>query len=103
MTIAHAASVAAWQGLRCSLAAPTAMVIALQLIEIVIDLGRVPVARFLHGEAQLSDEAASHEFLETVVSQVSTHPVPGHRLGNHCLCRLSPALRRSLRNLGITI
>ena len=37
-----------------------------------IDLGRKPVARFLHGEAQLSDEAVSHDFLETVVSQVSS-------------------------------
>ena len=42
-----------------------------QLIEIVIDLGRKPVARFLHGEAQLSGETVSQEFLEMVVSQVS--------------------------------
>ena len=52
-----------------------------QLIEIVIDLGRKPVARFQQGEAQLSDGAASHELLESVVSQVRIAPVPSMHLG----------------------
>ena len=42
----------------------------LQLVEIVIDLGRKPVARFQHGQAVLSEDAATHELLDAVVSQV---------------------------------
>ena len=35
-----------------------------------MDLGRKPVARFQHEEAVLSQDAVSHELLETVISQV---------------------------------
>jgi stage III sporulation protein SpoIIIAA len=41
-----------------------------QLVEIVMDLGRKPVARFQHEEAVLSEEAVTHKLLGTVISQV---------------------------------
>lgn len=47
------------------------------LVEIVLDLGRVPIARFASGDWVINDEPVSAQDLELTVSQVH-HPSPRH-------------------------
>jgi stage III sporulation protein SpoIIIAA len=45
-----------------------------QLVEVVLDLGRVPFARFPSGELKLRDEVISREDLDYVVARVVLLP-----------------------------
>ena len=40
------------------------------LLEIILDLGRVPMARFVNGEMPLTEKEVSHEEIDFVVSRI---------------------------------
>lgn len=46
------------------------MLLCAQLVEVVMDLGRPPLARFPHGDVQLSGAAVTSEDLDQAVEQV---------------------------------
>jgi hypothetical protein len=56
-----------------------------QLLEVVLDLGRIPIARFPSGDVRLSEDAVSHTDLEAAVALVLPSPMPFRpllKLGN---------------------
>lgn len=50
-----------------------------QLLEVVLDLGRIPIARFPTGDVRLSEEAVSHADLEAAVALVHI-PAPASHM-----------------------
>ena len=73
-----------------------------ELLEVVLDLGRVPEARFLSGDFPLGSEEVSSQDLDYVIKQVGEFG-DDHRAGiERTLHRISSILNRKGRAVGIT-
>ena len=72
------------------------------LLEVVLDLGRTPEARFLNNDVPLDEEEVTAEDLEHVMQQVGEFG-DDHRAGiERTLHRISAILNRKGRIVGIT-
>ena len=73
-----------------------------ELLEVVLDLGRVPEARFLSGDVPLSDGEVTSQDLDHVIRQIGEFG-DDHRAGiERTLHRISSILNRKGRVVGIT-
>ncbi|GIL98814.1 hypothetical protein Vretimale_4013, partial [Volvox reticuliferus] len=73
-----------------------------QLVEVVMDLGRVPTARFPHGDVVLSSETTTAEDLAQVISQVCQFDGDNRAGINSTLHRISCIRNRAGRIVGLT-
>ena len=73
-----------------------------ELLEIVLDLGRAPEARFVSGDVSLSDDEVTHQDLEHIVQQIGQFG-DDHRAGiERTLHRISSILNRKGQVVGVT-
>lgn len=72
------------------------------LLEIILDLGRVPEARFLGREAILSDTEVTREDIEHVVSRISAFDADNRAGIERTLHRISAIRNRNGRIVGLT-
>jgi len=72
------------------------------LLEVVLDLGRMPEARFLEHEAILSDDVVTREDIEYVVSRVGEFTGDNRAGTNGTLHRISAIRNRHGRIVGLT-
>ena len=73
-----------------------------QLLEVVMDLGRTPLARFPYGDVEISDEPIGHKDLELAVAQVADFGSDNRAGINATLHRISCMRNRSGRIVGLT-
>lgn len=72
------------------------------LLEIVLDLGRIPVARFVGGETQLSDQEITHEDIQTVVARIGEFDADNRAGMERTLHRISAIRNRRGHIVGLT-
>ncbi len=72
------------------------------LLEVILDLGRLPEARFSHGDALLGEEPVSREDLEYVVSGIGNFGGDNRAGMERTLHRISAIRNRSGNVVGIT-
>ena len=72
------------------------------LLEIILDLGRYPSARYVSGEARLLDRMVSQEDLDTVTSRVSDFDADNRAGMERTLHRISAIRNRRGRIVGLT-
>lgn len=72
------------------------------LLEIVLDLGRLPEARYLHREVILSDREVTHDDIEAVVSRISAFDADNRAGIERTLHRISAIRNRSGKIVGLT-
>ena len=73
-----------------------------ELLEIVLDLGRAPEARFVFGDLSLSDDEVTHQDLDHIVHQIGQFG-DDHRAGiERTLHRISSILNRKGQVVGVT-
>jgi stage III sporulation protein SpoIIIAA len=72
------------------------------LLEIVLDLGRVPEARYLNREVILSDREVTHKEIDTVVAQISAFDADNRAGIERTLHRISAIRNRSGMIVGLT-
>jgi stage III sporulation protein SpoIIIAA len=72
------------------------------LLEVVLDLGRLPEARFVGGEVTLSDQEATEEEIEYVVSRIGDFGDDNRAGIERTLHRISAIRNRKGRILGLT-
>ncbi|KAL6126415.1 hypothetical protein ACLB2K_074464 [Fragaria x ananassa] len=73
-----------------------------KLIEVVMDLGRPPIARFPTGDWVISETPVSHEDLRLAVSKVSEFSDDNRSGINNSLHRISAIRNRKLQIIGLT-
>lgn len=73
-----------------------------QLLEVVLDLGRIPIARFPSGDVRLSEEAVSHVDLEAAVALVGDFGDDNRAGINRTLHRISCMRNRDGAIVGLT-
>jgi len=73
-----------------------------QLLEVVLDLGRIPIARFPTGDVRLSEEAVSHADLEAAVALVGDFGDDNRAGINRTLHRISCMRNRDGAIVGLT-
>ena len=73
-----------------------------ELLEIVLDLGRAPEARFVSGDVSLSEDEVTHQDLDHIVHQIGQFG-DDHRAGiERTLHRISSILNRKGQVVGVT-
>ncbi|NPV74770.1 MAG: AAA family ATPase [Anaerolineae bacterium] len=72
------------------------------LLEIVLDLGRIPVARFVGGETKLSDQEITHEDIQTVVAHIGDFDADNRAGMERTLHRISAIRNRRGHIVGLT-
>ena len=72
------------------------------LLEIVLDLGRVPVARFTNGEVVLSQNEITHEDIQVVVSKIGEFDADNRAGLERTLHRISAIRNRRSHIVGLT-
>jgi len=72
------------------------------LLEIVLDLGRLPVARFVGGETKLSDQEITHEDIQTVVARIGDFDADNRAGMERTLHRISAIRNRRGHIVGLT-
>jgi stage III sporulation protein SpoIIIAA len=72
------------------------------LLEIVMDLGRVPMARYVSGEVQLSDKEITHADLESVVQRIGDFDADNRAGLERTLHRISAIRNRRAHIVGLT-
>ena len=72
------------------------------LLEIVLDLGRVPVARFVNREVTLSDVETTHEDIDAVVANIGEFDADNRAGLERTLHRISAIRNRHARIVGLT-
>lgn len=72
------------------------------LLEIILDLGRVPVALFVDGEVVLSDKEITHKEIETVVSRIGEFDADNRAGLERTLHRISAIRNRRGHIVGLT-
>ena len=72
------------------------------LLEIVLDLGRVPVARFVQGEVVLDQNEITHEDIDAVVSKIGEFDADNRAGLERTLHRISAIRNRHQRIVGLT-
>ena len=72
------------------------------LLEIVLDLGRIPVARFVQGEGRLSEQEITHEDINYVVSRVGDFDADNRAGLERTLHRISAIRNRRANIVGLT-
>ncbi len=72
------------------------------LLEIVLDLGRVPVARFTNGEVVLSQNEITHEDIQVVVSKIGEFDADNRAGLERTLHRISAIRNRHSHIVGLT-
>ena len=72
------------------------------LLEIVLDLGRVPVARFVNREVILSEVETTHEDIDAVVSNIGEFDADNRAGLERTLHRISAIRNRHARIVGLT-
>ncbi len=72
------------------------------LLEIVMDLGRLPVARFVNHEVQLSEKEITHEDIDLVVSKIGEFDADNRAGMERTLHRISAIRNRKGRIVGLT-
>jgi stage III sporulation protein SpoIIIAA len=73
-----------------------------QLLEIVIDLGRHPVARFVSGDTELSDAEVTHADIDYVVSRIGDFDADNRAGLERTLHRISAIRNRRSHIVGLT-
>lgn len=73
-----------------------------ELIEVVIDLGRKPLARFPSGDWMISDQPVRHEDLTHAISKVGDFSDDNRSGINRSLHRISAIRNRKLQIIGLT-
>lgn len=73
-----------------------------QLVEVVLDLGRKPVARFPSGDWKISQEPVKHEDLQHAVSKVGEFSEDNRSGINSSLHRISAIRNRKMQIIGLT-
>lgn len=73
-----------------------------QLLEIVIDLGRHPVARFVGGDTELSDAEVTHADIDYVVSRIGEFDADNRAGLERTLHRISAIRNRRSHIVGLT-
>lgn len=76
--------------------------VCLQLLEVVMDLGRTPLARFPYGDVEISNEPIGHTDLELAVAQVADFGSDNRAGINATLHRISCMRNRTGRIVGLT-
>jgi len=72
------------------------------LLEIILDLGRLPMARFVDREVVLSDQEVTHEDIQTVVSRVGEFDADNRAGLERTLHRISAIRNRKGHIVGLT-
>ncbi|MCJ7626429.1 MAG: AAA family ATPase, partial [Anaerolineaceae bacterium] len=72
------------------------------LLEVVLDLGRVPVARFTNGEVVLSDNEVTREEIDRVVARISEFDADNRAGLERTLHRISAIRNRRSSIVGLT-
>ncbi|MFZ3078717.1 MAG: AAA family ATPase, partial [Bellilinea sp.] len=72
------------------------------LLEIVLDLGRVPVARFVNREVTLSDVETTHEDIDAVVANIGEFDADNRAGLERTLHRISAIRNRHAHIVGLT-
>ncbi len=73
-----------------------------ELLEIILDLGRAPTARYLNGEVRLADADVTHDDLNFVVSRVGDFDADNRAGIERTLHRISGIRNRRGRVVGLT-
>ncbi|KAL1192490.1 Protein SEEDLING PLASTID DEVELOPMENT 1 [Cardamine amara subsp. amara] len=73
-----------------------------ELIEVVMDLGRKPLARFPSGDWVISEQAVTHQDLKLAVSKVGDFSDDNRSGINRSLHRISAIRNRKLQIIGLT-
>lgn len=73
-----------------------------ELLEVILDLGRVPTARYVEGELELSDQEVRHEDIEYVVSRIGQFDADNRAGIERTLHRISAIRNRHGRIVGLT-
>ncbi|KAG2729769.1 hypothetical protein I3760_01G265300 [Carya illinoinensis] len=73
-----------------------------QLIEVVMDLGRKPLARFPSGDWMISDQPVKHEDLRHAISKVGDFSDDNRSGINNSLHRISAIRNRKMQIIGLT-
>jgi len=71
------------------------------LLEIVLDLGRRPFARFVDGESSLSEKEITHEDIDTVVARIGDFDAD-NRAGMERTLHVSPLFAAARHIVGLT-
>jgi stage III sporulation protein SpoIIIAA len=72
------------------------------LLEVVLDLGRVPTARFVDHEAVLSEHEVTHEMLDSIVNNIGTFDADNRAGMERTLHRISAIRNRRSEIVGMT-
>ncbi len=73
-----------------------------ELLEVILDLGRVPTARYLEEELALSEEEVQHEKIEYVVTRIGEFDADNRAGIERTLHRISAIRNRHRRIVGLT-
>src|SRR5687767_1792330 len=73
------------------------------LIEVILDLGRIPTARFVDGEITLSDQEVTQEQIDLVVLQVGDFDADNRAGIERTLHRISGIRNRRGEVVGLTV
>jgi stage III sporulation protein SpoIIIAA len=73
-----------------------------ELLEVILDLGRVPTARYLEEELALSEEEVQHEEIEYVVTRIGEFDADNRAGIERTLHRISAIRNRHRRIVGLT-
>jgi len=73
-----------------------------ELIEVILDLGRIPTARYLDGEVVLSEQEVTHEDLAYVVERIGTFDADNRAGLERTLHRISAIRNRRGNFVGLT-
>ncbi len=73
-----------------------------ELLEVILDLGRVPTARFLDGEMPLSDAETSHADIQNVVDRIGDFDADNRAGLERTLHRISAIRNRRSHIVGLT-
>lgn len=73
-----------------------------QLLEIVLDTGRIPLARYTGGDEELSAEEVSSQDIDSIVSQISSFDLDNRAGMERTLHRISAIRNRKGKIVGLT-
>ena len=73
-----------------------------KLIEVVMDVGRMPLARYTSGDLLLSEEEISYEDIDGVVGKIGTFDLDNRAGMERTLHRISAIRNRHNRIIGLT-
>ncbi|HNY94845.1 MAG TPA: AAA family ATPase, partial [Flexilinea sp.] len=73
-----------------------------ELVEVVFDVGRPPLARYTDDEIQLSEKEVAFEDLETIISQIGDFDLDNRAGMERTLHRISAVRNRKGKIIGLT-